>query len=90
MYRPHAKLSIVSWILHVLNIQWWHLIYICIYYYKEGKICNDITPTNSHTKWEDYMKANNYIKNDCYQETVKGYSIIVQIIMKNDHGKAIA
>ena len=30
-YGPYAKLSIVSWMLHVLNIQWWHLVYIYIY-----------------------------------------------------------
>ena len=30
-YGPCAKLSIVSWMLQVLNIQWWHLVYIYIY-----------------------------------------------------------
>ena len=36
------------------------------------------------------MKAWNYIKNDCDQETGKEYSTILQIIMKDDRGKAIA
>ena len=36
------------------------------------------------------MKAWNDIKNDCDQETGKGYSTLVQIIVKDDRGKAIA
>ena len=36
------------------------------------------------------MKAWIYIKNDCDQETVKEYSKIVQIIVKDDRRKAIA
>ena len=36
------------------------------------------------------MKASNYIKNDCDQETAKEYSTIVQIIVKDDRGKAIS
>ena len=44
------------------------------------------------------MNAWNSIKNDCgrfvknerYQETGKEYSTIVQMIVKDDHGKAIA
>ena len=36
------------------------------------------------------MKAWNYIKNDCDQETGKEYSIIVQIIVKENRGKATA
>ena len=36
------------------------------------------------------MKAWNYIKNDCDQETGKEYSTILQIIVKDDRGKAIA
>ena len=36
------------------------------------------------------MKAWNYIKNDCDQETGKKYFTIVQIIVKDDRGKAIA
>ena len=67
-----------------------HLIYIHVYFYYIGKICTDITPTNSRAKWEDYMKAWNYIKNDCDQETGKEFSTIVQIIMKDNRGKAIA
>ena len=35
------------------------------------------------------MKAWIYIKNDCDQETVKEYSKIVQIIVKDDRGKAM-
>ena len=50
----------------------------------------DITPTNSCAKWKDYMKAWNYIKNDCDQETGEEYSTIVQIIVKENRGKAIA
>ena len=47
-------------------------------------------PTNSRAKKEDYMKAWNYIKNHCDQETGKKYSTIVQIIVKDDRGKAFA
>ena len=36
------------------------------------------------------MRAWNYIKNDVDQETGKEYSTIVQIIVKDDRGKAIA
>ena len=36
------------------------------------------------------MKALNYIKNDCGQETGKEYSTTVWIILKDDRGKAIA
>ena len=36
------------------------------------------------------MKAWNYAKNDCDQETSKEYSTIVLIIVKDDRGKAIA
>ena len=53
---------IVSRMLWVLNIQKWYLIYIYIFFYYVGKICTDITPTNSRAKWEDYIKAWNYIK----------------------------
>ena len=89
-YGRRAKLSIVSRILHVLNIQWWHLIYIYIYIYSYlvAKFCTDISPTNSCAKWEDCMKAWNFTKNDCDQETGKEYSTIVQIIVKDDRGKA--
>ena len=41
-------------------------------------------------KWEDYMEAGNYIKNDCDQETGKEYFTMVLIIVKDDRGKAIA
>ena len=41
-------------------------------------------------KWEDCMKAWNYIKNDFDQETGQEYSTKVQIIVKADRGKAIA
>ena len=51
-----------------LNIQWRDLIYIYIYFYYVCKTCIDITPTNSPTKWEDYMKAWNYITIDFNQE----------------------
>ena len=34
-------------------------------------------------------EAWNYIKNDCDQETGKEYSTIVQIIVKDDRGKAL-
>ena len=68
---------------------WWHLVYICIYIYFD-KFCPGITPINSRAKGEYYMKAWNYIKNDCDQETDKGYSTIVKIIVKNDRGKATA
>ena len=36
------------------------------------------------------MKAWNYIKNDCDQETGEVYPTMVQIIVKDDRGKAIA
>ena len=36
------------------------------------------------------MKAWNYIKNDCDQETGEEYSTIVQIIVKDDRRKAIS
>ena len=65
-------------------------IYICVYFYYVGKICTNITPTNSRAKWEDCMKAWNYIKIDFDQETGQEYSTIVQIIVKADRGKAIA
>ena len=55
-----------------------------------GKLCTDIAPTNSRAKRVDYMKAWNYIKNDCDQETGKEYSTILQIIVKDDRWKAIA
>ena len=48
-----------------------------------------ITPTNSRAKWEYYVKAWNYIKNVSDQET-GNCAIIVQIIVKDDRGKAIA
>ena len=35
-------------------------------------------------------EAWNYIKNDCDQETGKKYSTVVQIIVKDDRGKALA
>ena len=35
-------------------------------------------------------EAWNYIKNDCDQETGKEYSTVVQIIVKDDRGKALA
>ena len=76
--------------LRVLNIQWWHLVYIHIYFYYVGKIWTDITPTNSGAKLEDYMKAWNCIKIDFYQEMGQEYSKIVQIIVKADRGKSIA
>ena len=59
---------------------------ICIYFYFDwvGKFCSDITPTSSRAKWEYYMKAWNYIKNGCDQETDKGYSTTVKIIGKSD------
>ena len=60
-------------------------IYIYFYFDWVGKFCSDITPTSSRAKWDYYMKAWNYIKNGCDQETDKGYSTIVKII-----GKAIA
>ena len=41
-----------------------HLIYIHVYFYYIGKICTDITPTNSRAKWEDYLKASNYVTID--------------------------
>ena len=65
-------------------------IYICVYFYYVGKICTNITPTNSRAKWEDCMKAWNYIKIDFDQETGQEYSTIVQVIVKADRGKAIA
>ena len=55
-----------------------------------GEICTDITPNNSRAKWEDYMKAWNYITIDFHQEMRKEYSKIVQVIVKADRGKAIA
>ena len=60
----------VSRMLSVSNIQQWHLvyIYIYIYFYYVGKICPEITPTNSCVKWEDCMKAWNYITIDFHQE----------------------
>ena len=76
--------------LRVLNIQWWHLVYIYIYFYYVGKIWTDITPTNSRARLEDYMKAWNCIKIDFDQEMGQEYSKIVQIIVKADRGKAIA
>ena len=65
-------------------------IYIFIYFYYVGEICTSITPTNSRAKWEDYMKAWNYITIDFHQEMGQEYSTIVQIIVKADRGKAIA
>ena len=65
-------------------------IYICVYFYYVGKICTDITPTNSRAKWEDCMKAWNYIKIDFDQEMGHVYSTIVQIIVYADRRKAIA
>ena len=59
------------------------------YFYYVCKICTDITPTNSHTKWGDRMKAWNYITTDFDQEMGQEYSKIVQIIVKADRGKAI-
>ena len=78
--------------LRMLYIQQWHLvyIYIFIYFYYVGEICTSITPTNSHAKWEDYMKAWNYITIDFHQGMGQEYSKIVQIIVKADRGKAIA
>ena len=73
----------------MFNIPQWHLIYIYIHSYV-GKICTGITPTNSRAKWEDYVKAWNYIKIDLDQEMGQEYSTIVQIIVKADRGKAIA
>ena len=55
-----------------------------------SEICTDITPNNSRAKWEDYMKAWNYITIDFHQEMRKEYSKIVQVIVKADRGKAIA
>ena len=78
-----------SVILRVFNIRSGHLIYIYIYFYEIGKICTDITPTNSRAKWEDFMKASNYIENDFYQEPGWEYSTEIQIIVKADRGKAI-
>ena len=74
-----VKYSIVTSHLH-LHL---HLLY-CI-----GKICADITATNLSGKWEDYMKAWNYIKVDFDQEMGQEYSTIVQINMKADCRKAI-
>ena len=78
--------------LRMLYIQQWHLvyIYIFIYFYYVGEICTSITSTNSRAKWEDYMKAWNYITIDFHQEMDQEYSTIVQIIVKADRGKAIA
>ena len=45
---------------------------------------------STRAKWEDCMKAWNYIKNDFDQETGQEYSTKVQIIVKADRGKAIA
>ena len=73
----HVKYSVVTS----------HYIYIHSYV---GKICTGITPTNSRAKWEDYVKAWNYIKIDLDQEMGQEYSTIVQIILKADRGKAIA
>ena len=67
-----------------------YLIYTYIYFYYVGKFWTNILPTNSRARKEDYMKAWNYIKNDCDQETGKEYSTILQIIVKDDRGKAIA
>ena len=36
------------------------------------------------------MRAWNYVKNDCDQETGREYSTIAQIIVKDDRGKALA
>ena len=76
--------------LRVLNIHLWHLIYIFSYFYYVDKICTDTSPTNSRAKWEDYMKALNYIMIDFDQEMGQEYPTIVQIIVKADRGKAIA
>ena len=67
-----------------------YLIYTYIYFYYVGKFWTNILPTNSRARKEDYMKAWNYIKNDCDQETGKEYSTILQVIVKDDRGKAIA
>ena len=56
-YGPRTKLSIVSRMLRVLNIQKWHFVYIYFYFYYVGKICTD------------YMKAWNYITIDFHQES---------------------
>ena len=73
----HVKYSVVTS----------HYIYIHSYV---GKICTGITPTNSRAKWEDYVKAWNYITIDFHQEMGQEYSTIVQIIVKADRGKVIA
>ena len=46
--------------------------------------------THESAKWEDCMKAWNYIRNDCDQETGKEYSTTVQIIVNDNRVKAIA
>ena len=43
-----------------------------------------------HTKNENTKRGLKKIKNDCDQETGKEYSTIVQIIAKDDRGKALA
>ena len=68
----------------------WEAVNSDIYFYYVGKLCTDITPTNSRAKWEDYIKAWNYITIDFHQEIGQEYSKIAQIIVKADRGKAIA
>ena len=46
--------------------------------------------TSHREKWEDYMKAWNYIKNDFDQETGQKYPTIMQIIVKTDYGVTLS
>ena len=56
------------------------------------KFTNKYVPNNNHTeKLVNFpVTAWNYSKNDCDQETGKEYSTIVQVIVKDDRGKALA
>ena len=56
------------------------------------KFTNKYVPNNNHTeKLVNFpVTAWNYSKNDCDQETGKEYSTTVQIIVKDDRGKALA
>ena len=74
-------LSIVSQILHMFNIQWWHV-----------KLVNSVQtshqPTDAQSKKTVWRLEIMFQEND--QESGKEYSTTVQIIMKDDCKKVIA
>ena len=73
-----------------------HVIYLMVFSFTSTfssifiMLVKSVQTSHSRAKWEDYMKAWNYITIDFHQEMGQEYSTIVQIIVKADRGKAIA